>query len=395
MDELAALRELRRDARVAATARADARRVLVEAMSRRRTRRGAVAVVALGAALLVVAGTAYALGIRIFAGEPAPESVKNEARLLNEVKGELIPRARTGPRVLADQTRAGAVLQASTGPVYLWVAPTASGGRCVFLHVVGNEQPDGRPNLSGGCDRGTETLDATFAGTRVRNGRWVAFVYGHARRPVERIEIALENGRRIDAPLSSGFFLVEVPHVPDGEVSVLEVVALAADGRVVARQRRSEPPAFPPRRVDVSGESPLLEILTRRTRKPIRLFVVGSGADRCSVLESPGGTGSSCGGRPPRPRELAVAPNQIGAAPNGMLLFWGEVGREIAALELRFEDGRVERLPLVRHWTLYQVDPADFAEGRRPIELVGRNADGDIVGRRPLGPWRSAGGPGS
>jgi hypothetical protein len=71
-----------------------------------------------------------------------------------------------------------------------------------------------------------------------------------------------------------------------------------------------------------------------------------------------------------------------------MLLLWGEVGSEIEKLELRFEDGRVERLPLVEQFTLYQVDPADFVVGRRPIALVGRNSDGTIVGERKLGPWR-------
>ena len=47
----------------------------------------------------------------------------------------------------------------------------------------------------------------------------------------------------------------------------------------------------------------------------------------------------------------------------------------------------VERLPLVDHLTLYQVARRDFAAGRRPIALVGRDASGKVIARRRHGPW--------
>lgn len=89
-----------------------------------------------------------------------------------------------------------------------------------------------------------------------------------------------------------------------------------------------------------------------------------------------------------RPDEVGVHPNQIGTTPNGVLLLWGEVGSEIDRLELRFEGGRVEQLPLVNRFALYQVDPDDFVAGRRPLVLIGRDANGKVVGDRKLGPWR-------
>ena len=390
MDELKSLRGFRREVVPEEAARADARRALLAAVEGRRRGRRSLAVAAIAGAVLVIAGAAYALGVRFLAGDPAPQAVKDEARLLNEVKGELIPRARTGPRVLADETRAAAVLDASTGPVYLWIAPTETGGSCHFLHVVGTEQPDGRPNLSGGCGRFRTPLDSMLRGTRLRSGSWLVLVYGRVERPVARVEVAVEGGPRLVPPVAAGgYFLAEIPGVGDSRVPTLEVIGLAADGRVVARERRGRPEGLPTRPVDPAGETPVLEILTRRTRKPIRLYAFERDGERCTVLETPGGTGSGCGQAARRPREIAVFPNQIGSAPKGMLLLWGDVGADVARLELRFEDGRVERLPLVRGWTLYQVAPADFAAGRRPVEVVGRDAAGEVVGRNGLGPWRA------
>jgi hypothetical protein len=366
------------------------RQATARSSSAPRPSRRSLAIGALGGVVLLAAGTAYVLGTGVIDGDPVPRAVKDEVQRVNRVRGELIPSVREGPRVLAEETRAAAVLQASTGPVYLWVAPTESGDRCLFLQVVGTEGPDGRPNLGGGCGRGAPGLEASLSGTRVRDGRWLVLVHGRVERPVERVEIRVEDGPRIVPPLSDGFFLVEVPGVADSEVPSLEIVGRAADGRVVSRRKQGRQPNLQEHPVGIAGESPVLEILTRRTRKPIKLYVVERGGERCSVLETPGGTASGCGGgSPPGPREIPIRPNQIGSAPKGMLLLWGEVGRGIATLELRFEDGRVEKLPLARHFTLYQVDPSDFALGRRPVELIGRGTEGRVVGRQTLGPWRS------
>ena len=366
---------------------------VLERAGERRRPSGARQLLTLAATLLVLAGlaaSAYAVGRHFLVGDPAPPEVKERAALLNQVKGELIPRVHRGPKIRVEETRLAASLDASTGPVYLWVAPTERGDYCLFKHIVGMELPDGSPNLSGGCGRGGAPIDSALSGTRVRNDAWLALVSGRVDPPVQRLEVELK-GETHRVPRSGRFFLFELPNVVDGELPDVELVAYDARGAELARKWHGVPAAFrrPPRTVDVTGEKPLLEIETRRTKKPIRLYVVERDGERCRVLVSPGGTGSGCGGRPIGPREIPIGPNQIGAAPDGMLLLWGEVGSEIEQLELLFQDGRVERLPLVENFTLYQIDPADFADGRRPIELIGRSAAGDVVGRRKLGPWQS------
>jgi hypothetical protein len=398
MDELKVVREFRAGAAPAAEAREQARRRLETVVAGVRPRpRRRLLLLAVAAVLVVVgAGTAYALARDFLVGDPAPPEVKEQAAALNEVKGELIPRLRSGPRIRVEETRLAAVLEASTGPVYLWVAPNERSDDCLFMQIVGTELPDGRPNLGGGCSGGSgKAIDWSFRATRVRDGRLVVLLSGTVGDDVAGLELT-SDGETRRIPLQGRFFLVELSgggDRPIPQIPSIELVAYDASGRELAREKGR--PSFlrrafnPPQPPDLTQQKPLLEILTRKTGKPIKLYVFERKGERCRVLVSPRGTGSDCGGPRPAPRDIWVAPNQIGAAPKGMLLLWGEVGSEIERLELRFEDGRVEPLPLVQRFTLYQVAPEDFAAGRRPIVLVGRDGDGEVVGERKLGPWRS------
>jgi hypothetical protein len=158
-------------------------------------------------------------------------------------------------------------------------------------------------------------------------GRWLMLVEGRVGPRVSRLEAELK-GRRLPVPLSGRFFLAEVPGVRDSELPEVTLVGYDAAGREVARYAHGQPRVPVPGPIDVSGRQPLLEIRTRRTRKPIRLYVVTSNGVPCKVLVTPGGTSRG-----------------------------------------------------------YQVARRDFVAGRRPIELVGRRVDGDIVGETKLGPW--------
>jgi hypothetical protein len=78
----------------------------------------------------------------------------------------------------------------------------------------------------------------------------------------------------------------------------------------------------------------------------------------------------------------------LGGAPGGILLLVGPVGNHIAVLELRYEDGRIANVPLHHGWALYEVKRADYAKGRRPAVLIGRDGSGREVASRRL-PWVS------
>jgi hypothetical protein len=81
----------------------------------------------------------------------------------------------------------------------------------------------------------------------------------------------------------------------------------------------------------------------------------------------------------------------FGGAPGGILLLVGPVGSDIAKLELRYQDGRVANIPLSEGWALYEVETADYAEGRRPEALIGRDTSGREVASERM-PWATPGG---
>jgi hypothetical protein len=393
MDELALLRQFRADVPRPLRAQQQARERLEQLIAGGRRRRSPRLVVLLAALALLIAlgGAAYGLAREYLLGDPAPDPVKQQAAMLNEIKGELIPTARLGPGIRVEETKLAAFLDASTGPVYLWAAPSERGDECWFEQIIGTEQPDGSPNLRGGCGhaRDGRPIDWSLSATRVRDGRILPFISGKVGGNVAKLELTSE-GETVQVPLQGRYFLFQVSDATreaNPQIPRLRLTAYDNAGDVLA-QANSRPQPRRPRPIDLNGQTPLIEILTRRTGTPIRLYVIQRDGERCRVLVSPGGTGSSCGGRPPKSNEVFVGPNQIGAAPGGMLLLWGEVGSDITKLELQFEGGRIEELPLTNRFALYQVDPADFDAGRRPLRLVGRDANGTAVGERKLGPWQ-------
>lgn len=360
---------------------------------RRRVRPLVIALLAMLA--IALAGTAFALERYVFVGDPAPPEVKKRFADLNRPpQGLLIPRPRLRPpAVLGERARAAAVLASSVGPIYVWVAPTEGGGYCYQVQIVAIVGPDGRPSGGGGgCNPGkSERLLAELSGSRMRDGRFLWLAYGQTPSAARRAELRFADGKVVHVPVRSRFFLAEVlleQGGADPKQPRLTVVVLAADGRVVGRQplghlRR---PRFD---LDVSGRQPLIEIRTRRTHRPLRLYVFEQHGQRCNVVLHAAWKGGSggCNTHRPKPNEISVSPEQIGAAsdPRVMLLLRGEVGSTIASLELRFDDEKVERIPVVEGWVLFQVDPADLAAGRIPSELVGRDSEGSIIARAAVG----------
>jgi hypothetical protein len=361
------------------------RRVATQAPRVRRMLSRPLVLFAALAAAAILTAVGYAVVKYVIVGSPAPQAVKDRLTLLDTVKGELIPKVHRGSGVEVDKTRAAAVIQASTGPVYLWVAPTRSGGYCRFVQIVGIESRDGGPNLSGGCTSPKQKVDVDISGSRVRE-RWLRLVVGHAAAPARTVRIRFASGARHSFTLSrNGFLLAEVK----AQDPIREITVLSASGRVLSTQR-SLPAAGRHAFPEPTGPAHTVAVIrTVRTHRPIVLRVAPSAhGTRCTILITPGGTSRGCGGRPPETREMSISTEQIGSArSHGMLLFWGSVGSGIETVELRFEDGTRVALPIHEGFVLYQVKPANFVSGRRPIELVGRDRSRHIVATRRLGPY--------
>lgn len=385
MDELTEIRRFRRRAELDAAARDGARDALRAAASAAAPRRPrALIAFASAAMLLLCAGTAYAVAREFLVGDPAPPEVKSEAAKINSDGRPLIPTTTARPQVRPEGTRLAASLQSSAGPVYLWRADGARGdATCLFVQIASAPQRDGGPNLGGGCSATADPIAVTASGTRTRAG-WLALVYGSVDESVHRLAAQLED-RRVDVPLEGRYFLFEPPAAVDDEIPRVRLLGYDSGGREIAEHELGTPRA-PANSCanDLADEEPVLEILTRRTGKPIRAYLVVRGGRRCQVLVTPGGTSSGTAGPTPRPREIPLGLTQIGAGESGMVLIWGQIGDAITQLELVFDDGRSERLPLTDNMTLYQVSPDDDAEGRRPTKLVGRDRSGNVIAERVL-----------
>jgi len=330
----------------------------------------------------VLAAAAYAVVRYVIVGSPAPPAVKASEQLLNQVKGELIPRAHSGTGIEVAKTKAAAAVNTSTGPVYLWVAPTRTGGYCAFLQVVGTELPDGRPNLSGGCSNthGSK-LDVSMNGISV-HGRMLTLLLVHAASPARTVVIGLRSGAQRTLTLSGSQFLVSEVQASD---PVRTVSVRDNAGQILARRVIPSIPAQP---TPIGPFRAVAEIRTITAQKPLSLYVApATQGTRCASFTPGGGAGGICS-KPPHPNQIDVSPNQRGAAPHGMLLLWGSVGRLISRLELRFEDGTTIPIGLHHGWALYQVNPRNFARGHRPVALIGRNQSGRIVNTRRLGPYQ-------
>jgi len=92
----------------------------------------------------------------------------------------------------------------------------------------------------------------------------------------------------------------------------------------------------------------------------------------------------------PNRDEIGVSAMNFGGAPGGILLLVGPVGSDIATLEVRYQDGRTAAARLSEHWVLYEVEPSDYVQGRRPELLVGRDVSGHEIASERL-PWVAPG----
>jgi len=229
--------------------------------------------------------------------------------------------------------------------------------------------------------------DQTFwaYGPQPVGDRVVRLFAGRAGDGVARVAVRFDY-RTVGVPLSGRWFFAEFSKDP------VAVVSYDQDGRVVAEQELPHGP--------VSGRAPApiphqvgraTEVLQIRARGGTELIVLevarASDGGNCMIVRSDKTpTNRTCSVATPGSHEIAVAPMQFGGAPTGVQLLVGPVGADIAQLQVKFQDGRRDGLPLSENWALYEVVRADYAEGRRPAELIGLDASGQVVARERL-PW--------
>jgi hypothetical protein len=380
MDELAQLRGFRLEDAEPSDARDYARSRLRAALAgHRRRKRGLVALAFVGAA--IVAGTAYGVVRELVIGDPAPEEVKQAlARFGHEA--ELIPYPRPeDPRV--EDARVASVLESSVGTAYLFSVPNAR-DLCGWMWIEGRRGYQGRPDMSSVCG----TPQETFVAIQTIDRQLVRFVFGRASDEVARVAVRLGE-RAVDIPLNGRWFFAELSGAPTA------FITYDAAGRVVDQHviNLDPPRGTPTPQPHPVGEMHKVAEISAHDDEAIVLEVApASDGGYCMTVRSDRRRpNSGCSITKPGPREIGVAAMNFGGAPGGVLLLVGPVGSGIATLELRYGNGRVARVPLSDGWALFEVDRADYAQGRRPEILVGSDASGQQIAAERL-PWANAGG---
>jgi hypothetical protein len=393
MDELALLKEFRLEDTSPNGAREDARAALRAAAERQRRSRRRVFVVLAFVAAAILAGAAYGVVHELVVGDPAPEEVREQPARFGH-SAELIPVPHPDdPRL--DQARVAAVLDSSAGTVYLFASSNAH-GLCASTWLEGDRGYQGRLNLPGGCGNnpdesfyGFGNHDYGISAGHDFGKHPLRLFWGRAGNGVVRI--ALRFGSRVvGVPMTGRWFLAEFPTQPD------EFLSYDARGRVLERQRFDwsmghGPVAKPPHQMTQAHE--VARIGARGGAEEVRLLVArASDGGYCQIVRSDRTpTNRTCSVALPKAREIGVAGMNFGGAPGGILLLVGPVGADIAKLELRYQNGRVATIPLSDGWALYEVESADYAEGRRPEILIGRDVSGREIASQRL-PWATPGG---
>jgi hypothetical protein len=360
---------------------------LLASIDAERPRRRTRLTVALGLAAVagIAAGTASGLGDRlldVIAGKPASPPVT--ARLVDEATAKrIVPLFAGEPTVEADKAHGVLAIETPAGPAALWTVPTG-GPVCYFVELVRVSERAGKPFGDSRCTaRPSPIVPIVWTRSDVdAGGRTVRLLAGYLAENVGSLWLRSPDGDSTRVQTAERFFLAEID--PGHEAYAL--VARDAAGAEIGRQPVNDSTA---RAHDFFGQrlaGPERTVIdTRDSRgRPLRLALQKTKrGGTCVITVAGGARGTTCRerGDPRVSRGISVHPTLSGK----MVYLNGSVGPEVATLTLEYQNGESVDLPVTERFVLYDIDPSHFAEGRRPIRLVGRDRTGAEVTREPVG----------
>jgi hypothetical protein len=354
---------------------------------------------ALAAALAVAIATpAFGLHQAIidwFKAEPAPERIQLQfARLPIGAPPEM------DPGVIPNAARKVTEIRHDGKAHILWVAPTRQGGFCYqWTELFGGCRKDRvpppmPPQLS--PDLNTFLLGLTWS----PDGQGVMQNFGGTlfATETERLVAEFADGAEIEIPIvwvsppiDAGFYLYWVPaeHRRHGH-HMTALVAEDGDGTTLARQTfRLTPAGDVERAVELpDGQMAHLpaKALVEQARKVID-FRAENGR-RVTLWVIPTQDGGRCyahnrgGGCPPRPLDVPMAAGlHSGGRP---VLFGAHVRDEVALVELRYEDGAVERVRPVEGFILHELTAEHYQRGHRLELAIALDVTGRVLERQPF-----------
>jgi hypothetical protein len=212
---------------------------------------------------------------------------------------------------------------------------------------------------------------------------------------VRSLRLRLGDGSSLSVPIRNGFLLFRVPERLLVHTAARALLAYDKQGRLVARESFPSllsPVQFfggigrPPGGAELAHKHQLLARDTPAGRASIWAAPFSGAPNRCTWLQVGRATyGGGCRSyQPPRRGLSEVAPLRIRIKGRVLNLLWGQVGRDVANLEVRFQDESEISLPFSNGVFLYPVPRSRWAVGRRPAFLIARDTQGRTLGKRLL-----------
>jgi hypothetical protein len=367
-----------------------------------RRRRGP-ARIALAAAVVVVAATitAVALGwpgtvIDFFKAPPAPESVKAFFAGHNSpFPSGVNPETRLGqPRQVMTATFDANHLPPTHPTLHtLYVAPRTGGGFCFVWTMDGGSCADPEDPVKARTDPAARPTGLTWL-----ENDYVGVVDGWVRGDAKTVVAHFADGTTatipitwVSAPVDAGFFAYVVPpaHLTRAD-ALTAIVALDADGTVVSRQpfELTKPldedvlQTLPdgtkyslPRRAQAARAREPFSFRTTSGAHAYLWVMPRTGGGSCYLFGTGAGGGFGCW----TPRELSQIPAINGGVYGNGSFYFAQVRSGIARVELRYANGRIERLTPVDGYLLHQIPPAYRKADARLVATVGLSRSGRRV----------------
>ena len=236
-------------------------------------------------------------------------------------------------------------------------------------------------DIGGGCsplgkmfDRAPFTFGYSVSGA----GDQYATFAGLASDDVARLKIFTGTGSTVDVPLTGNVFLAEVAlaRLP------VKMVAYDAQGEVIGIE--TTPRDEGPQRV-----LPTATVHLRETADGVGTLELKANKTReggeCWAIRGSGGitvNAGACIGK-----TWSYAPLRLGTIPDPPVFVYGRVRSDVRRLTLRYADGSSDEVePRHRGYILLAVPETHRNANDQLVEIVGRSANDEIIGRLRLSP---------
>ena len=346
-------------------------------------------------AVLAATVTAVAFGwpgrvVDFFKAPPAPQSVRSFFGAHHALlPSGLNPETKLGqPREIMTATFDADNLPPTHPTLHtLYVAPREGGGFCFIWTDFGGSCADPLDAAKARTNPGARPTGLDWLGND-----YAGFVTGWVRGDAKTLEAHFADGTTVaipvtwvSAPIDAGFFAYVVPpsHLTRAD-ALTAVVALDADGKIVSRQpfeltKRLDEDVMQtlpdgrrlalPRRAQAARAHELFSF--RAPKGHAWLWAMPrTGGGVCFLYGTGAGGGFGC----PSRYWLAHVPAINGGSVGGV--YFAQVKPGIATVELRFRNGRRERLIPIDGFVLHDVPS-------RPVSVVGLSPSGKAIYTQP------------